>query len=303
MDFLRSCELIIGPLADWQGGGSTGEAVRIIADGTNNHLRVAFNVTKSIGGSPNKIDVAVWGLSQKTIQSIRGNLSKIQIVAGYSSAGDSAGLVASGGILAAIPERQGPDIVLKIIALDGYGGVVRGVYSRSFDGRTPMSVVVSDIASNLPGVTVGNIDVDGQLFQKGQQFSGSTADQLNRLADQNGFSWSIQDGVFQAISDKRDSGREFFFTSENNLISAVPLLNGPSAENVGVEITAKFDARMKPGDRMTIQSSVNPALNGSYKSTSVNLQFDSHGSASIKAQSLSSGSKGKVAGNVTVKKL
>lgn len=286
MDFLRYCELIIGPLADWQGGGSSGEAVRIIADGTNNHLRVAFNANKSIGGSPNKIDIAVWGLSQKTIQSVRGNLSKIQITAGYLSSGSSVGLVASGGVLAVIPERQGPDIVLKMTALDGYGGMVRGVYSRAFDGRTPVSVVVGDIASKLPGVTVGQIDVDGQLFQKGQQFSGSTTDQLNRLADQHGFSWSVQDGIFQALSDKRDSGRDFFFTSENNLISAVPLLNGPTAENVGVEIVAKFDARMKPGDRMTIQSSINPALNGSYKATSVNLAFDSHGAATLKAQSL-----------------
>lgn len=286
MDFLRYCELIIGPLADWQGGGSSGEAVRIVADGSNNHLRVAFNANKSIGGSPNKIDIAVWGLSQKTIQSIRGNLSKIQISAGYLSSDSSVGIVASGGILSAIPQRQGPDVVLKMTALDGYGGMVRGVYSRAFDGRTPISVVVQDIAANLPGVTIGQIDVDGQLFQKGQQFSGSTTDQLNRLADQNGFSWSVQDGIFQALSDKRDSGRDFFFTSENNLISAVPLLNGPTAENVGVEVVAKFDARMKPGDRMTIQSSINPALNGSYKATSVNLAFDSHGAATLKAQSL-----------------
>lgn len=286
MEFLRYCELIIGPLADWQGGGSSGEAVRVIADGTNNHLRVAFNANKTIGGSPNKIDIAIWGLSQKTIQSIRGNLSKVQVTAGYLSSSNSIGLVASGGILSAIPERQGPDVVLKLTALDGYGGMVRGVYSRAFDGRTPLSVVVQDIASNLPGVTVGQIDVDGQLFQKGQQFSGSTTDQLNRLADQHGFSWSVQDGIFQAISDKRDSGRDFFFSSESNLISAFPLLNGPTAENVGVEIMASFDARMKPGDRMTIQSSVNPALNGSYKSTSVNLAFDSHGAATLRAQSL-----------------
>ena len=286
MDFLRYCELVIGPLADWQGGGSSGEAVRIIADGTNQRLRVAFNANKSIGGSPNKIDIAVWGLSQKTIQSIRGNLSKIQITAGYSSSGDSVGLVASGGILSAVPSRQGPDIVLKMTALDGYGGMVRGVYSRAFDGRTPISVVVGDIAANLPGVTVGQIDVDGQLFQKGQQFSGSTTDQLNKLADQNGFSWSVQDGIFQAVSDKRDTGRAFYFSSDSNLLSAVPLLNGPTAENVGVEILAKFDARMKPGDRMVVSSSINPALNGSYKATSVNLAFDSHGAATLKAQSL-----------------
>ena len=286
MDFLRYAELIIGPLADWQTGGSSGEAIRIIADGTNQNLRVAFNATKGITGSPNKIDIGIWGLSQATRMAIRGNLTKVQVMAGYSSSGASLGLVASGAILSAIPERQGPDIVLKITALDGYGGMVRGAYSRAFGGQTPISSVVSDIAANLPGVTVGLIDVDGNLFQKGQQFSGATADQLNNLADQYGFSWSVQDGVFQAISDDRDSGRSFLFTSDRNLLSAAPLLNGPMADNVGVEITAKFDARMKPGDQMIIQSSVNPLLDGSYKVTSVNLQFDSHGQAMLKAQSM-----------------
>lgn len=286
MDFLRYCELIIGPLADWQGGGSAGEAIKVIADGTNRHLRVAFNSNKTISGSPNKTDIAIWGLSQKTIMAIRGNLTKVQLIAGYSSSASSVDLVASGGILAAIPERQGPDIVLKLTVLDGYGGMVRGAYSRAFDGRTPVSAVVRDIAGALPGTTIGLIDVDGQLFQKGQQLSGASTDQLNRLADQFGFSWSVQDGVFQAISDLRDTGREFLFTSDRNLISAVPLLNGPSADNVGVEITAKFDARMKPGDRMTVLSSVNPSLNGSTKATSVNLMFDSHGAAMLRAQSL-----------------
>lgn len=286
MDFLRYAELIIGPLADWQSGGSSGEAIRIIADGTNQNLRVAFNANKGITGSPNKIDLAIWGLSQKTRMAIRGNLTKIQVIAGYSSSAGSAGLVATGGILSAIPERQGPDIVLKITALDGFGGMVRGAYSRAFGGGTPISAVVSDIAGALPGVTVGLIDVDGNLFQKGQQFTGASSDQLNSLADQYGFSWSVQDGVFQAISDKRDSGRSFLFTSDRNLISAAPLLNGPMADNVGVEIMAKFDARMKPGDQMIVQSSVNPLLDGSYKSTSVNLQFDSHGPALLKAQSM-----------------
>lgn len=286
MDFLRYCEVIIGPLADWQGGGAVSQAVRIVADGTMRNLRVAFSAQKGITGSPNTLDMEIYGLSLVTMQSVRGNLSRIQVIAGYSSSADSASIVASGAILAAIPEMRGPDAVLTIKALDGYGGMVRSAYSRAFDGRTPISTVVADMAAALPGVTVGQIDVDGQLFQKGQQFAGPTTAQLNKMADQYGFSWSVQDGVFQAISDRRDSGRVFTFTSERNLISAVPLLNGPLAANVGVEIEAKFDARMKPGDRMVIDSRVNPALNGSYKATSVGLSFDSHGPASLKAQSL-----------------
>lgn len=286
MDFLRYCALTIGPLADWQGGGNPGNAVRILADGTQAGLRVAFNANKSLSGSPNKIDIAVWGLSLKTMQAVRGNLTKIQIEAGYTSSRDSASMVASGAILSAIPERQGSDIVLKMTALDGYGGMVRGAYSKAYAGGTPVADVVRDIAASMPGVTIGLIDIDGALYQKGQQLSGSSTEQLNKLADQFGFSWSVQDGIFQAVMDMRDTGREFFFSSSVNLISAVPLLNGPSADNVGVEIIAKFDARMRPGDRMTIDSGVNPAINGSYKSTSVNLSFDSHGAASLKAQSL-----------------
>lgn len=286
MNFLRFCEVIIGPLADWQGGGSTNEAIRIVADGTNRNLRVAFSVSKTIAGSPNKIDMAIWGLSQQTMMSIRGNLTRVQIVAGFESSADSVGLVASGAILSAVPQRQGADIVMNIQALDGFGGMVRGSYSRYFDGRTPINQVVQDIAASMPGVTVGQIDVDGQLFQKGQQFSGSSTAQLNKMADQYGFSWSVQDGVFQAVQDTRDTGRIFSFSSERNLISAQPLLNGPTADNVGVEIVAKFDARMKPGDQMIIDSSVNPSLSGTYKATSVTLAFDSHGAASLKAQSL-----------------
>ncbi|MNN37352.1 hypothetical protein D3C81_1512950 [compost metagenome] len=194
--------------------------------------------------------------------------------------------MASGAILSAIPDRQGSDVVLKMTALDGFGGMVRGAFTKSFAGGMPVADVVRDVAASMPGVTVGLIDVDGSLFQKGQQLSGTSTEQLNRLGDQFGFSWSVQDGILQAVMDDRDTGREFLFSSERNLISAVPLLNGPTADNVGVEIVAKFDARMKPGDRMTIESQINPALNGSYKSTSVNLTFDSHGQASLKAQSL-----------------
>lgn len=286
MEFLRYCEVTIGPLADWMGGGPKNQAVRIRADGTSNGLRVAFNINRTLTGSPNQIDLSIWGLSRSTIRSIRGNLSKIQIVAGYSSDPGSASLVGSGAILSAVPSRQGADIVMHITALDGYGGMVRGAFSKAFSGRTPVAAIVQEIAASMPGVTVGTVDVDGILFDKGQQFSGSSTAQLNKLADQYGFSWSVQDGIFQAVSDSRDTGRVFAFSSETNLISAMPLLNGPMAGNVGVEIVAKFDARMKPGDRMVVQSRINEDLNGSYKVTSVSASFDSHGGASIKAQSL-----------------
>lgn len=286
MDFLRRAELVVGPLADWQGGGSSSNAIRIIADGSSQRLRVAFSSQKTLTGDPNKTEISVFNLSPDTRQALRSNLTKVQLLAGYESSSDSVGLVATGALMGAISTREGADIVTRLTVLDGYGGMVRGAYSKSFSGGTDASTVVRDLATSMPGVTVGRIDVDGRLFSKGLQLSGATTSQLDKLADQFGFSWSVQDGFFQAISDKRDSGTAFSFDSETNLISAVPVLNGPLMVNVGIEVQAKFDARIKPGDRMIVRSRVNPQLNGSYKATSVALSFDSHGPASVRVQSL-----------------
>lgn len=285
-DFLRFCEVVIGPLADWQGGGNESSALRIVADGSESRLRVAFNANKTITGEPNKTDLMIWNLSRETRAALKANSTKARIAAGYSSDPSSAAIVCNGGLLAVTHERQGPDIVSKLLILDGYGGIVRGAYSRSFSGGTPVDAVVRDLAATLPGVSVGKIDVDGALPPKGLALAGASAQQLNKLADQHGFSWSVQDGVFQALSDKRDSGRAFGFDSTRNLISATPLFNGPLQVRVGVAVVAKFDARMRPGDRMVVKSTVNPSVNGDTKATSVNLSFDSHGAATLKAQSL-----------------
>lgn len=285
-DFNRYCELLIGPLADWQGGGDKGQAIRILADGSSNHLRVQFNSQKTVTGEPNKCEVSITGLSRETQHAIRANLTRVQVIAGYESSSSSAGLVCSGALMAAMSQRQGPDIVTKLIALDGMGGMTRGAYSKAFAGGTPVSQAVRELAASMPGVEVGQIKVTGNLFPKGLQLSGSSTSQLNKLADQYGFSWSVQNGVFQAIMDGQDSGEAYSFDTDTNMIACVPLLNGPLQVPIGVEVTAKFEARIRPGDRMVVRSSINPSLSGTYTATSVSSQFDSHGPASTKVQSL-----------------
>lgn len=284
-EFLRRCELLVGPLADWQ-TNNPAQALRIVADGSNSRLRVAFTANKTVTGEPNKTDLLLYNLSKETRQAIRANSTKVQILAGYASDTSSTGVVCNGGVLAVYSERQGPDIVTRLTVLDGWGGISRGAYSRAFAGGVPLGDVIRDVARNLPGVALGQIDVDGALGPKGASLGGSSQAVLNRLADTHGFSWSVQDGVFQAIADRRTTGRSFTFTSGNNLLSAVPLFNGPLQAKVGVQVTALFDARMRPGDEMRVQSQVNPSVNGTYKATSVTLTFDTHGPAQLRAQSL-----------------
>lgn len=284
-EFLRRCEITIGPLADQQGGGNVRNALLIVADGTQQRLRAAFSASKTLTGEPNKTEVLVYNLSRETRQAIRGNLARVRVTAGYSSDPASMALVASGALLSAVHYREGPDIVTHMTVLDGYGGLVYGVFSNSYAGGTPLNTIVRDVAQSMPGVEVGQVELPGVVPSKGVALAGAPNAQLNKLGDQHGFSWSVQNGVFQAIDDRRDTGRMHSFDSDYNLMSCMPLLNGPLQMQAGVEIQAKFDARVKPGDRMRIRSTIAPNLSGEYKVTSVNLSFDSHGPALLRAQS------------------
>lgn len=283
-DFLRYCELTIGPLADWQGKGNTGDAIRIRADGTAGRLRVQFQSVKSLSGDPNHTEIIIFNLSKELRASLRSNLTRVQVVAGYEDKPEV--LVAVGALTAATSTRQGPDIVTRLSVLDGFGGMVRGAIARSYSGSTALEQVVREAASTMPGVTVDKVQVVGRLPAKGVQLSGSSAAQLNKLADQFGFSWSVQNGVFQAIMDTADTGDQFNYASGANLIACGPLLAGPTQTASGIEITAKFDARVKPGDRLRVESTVNPQLSGTYKANAVTLEFDSHGAATLKAQAI-----------------
>ncbi|MBA3596477.1 MAG: hypothetical protein H0W40_03760 [Methylibium sp.] len=278
--------MLLGPLADWQGPGNRGDAVRVIADGSNERLRVQFNAQKSLTGSPNKTDLLITGLARDTQNALRGGYTSVQVVAGYSSDPSNAQVVAAGGLLGAFTSRQGADVVTHCTVLDGGGAMARGAYSRAFSGGTPVAQIVRDLAGALPGVTVGEIDVDGRLNAKGMQFAGATAGQLNKLADHFGFSWSVQGGRFQALSDTRALRTVYSFASESNLLSLTPILAGPLQAQTGVELLALFTPGVKPGDTVRVASALSPRLNGNYKATSVVQSFDSHGPATSKISCL-----------------
>lgn len=288
MNFIRRAEIILGPLADWQGGGPIAEAIKIVADGSNeNGLRAAFRVRKTITGEPNRINLALTNLSKNTRQSIRQGLTRIQINAGYINDPNGLSTVASGGVLSVVSQKSGPDNTLIISALDGYGGMIRSAYARSFVGGTSVASVVKDVAASMPGVTIGRIDIGkALLYSKGQHFTGAAPALLNRLADQYGFSWSVQDGIFQAIGETSSTGNQFPFQSGANLISVSPVLNGPLEARIGVKIDATFEARIKPGDRAVVASTITPDLNGQYVATAVDMSFDSHGGAGTTIESL-----------------
>lgn len=271
--FIRQVELLVGPLSEDAGGGSTSDALRIFSDGSRNGLRVKFSIKKTLTGAPNASVIEVMNLKRESMERIRASLAKVRLSVGWKNTGLS--LLASGGILSSLTEKDGTDSATKMQVLDGYGGQVKGVTNKTFGGNSSISDVVKELAQSMPGVNIGDIDVDGLIGSGGLSISDRSADALDKIASQYGFSWSVQDGTFQAIQDTRTFNRvSEISTRSRNLIRAVPILSGPMQIESGVEITAVMDSRVSPGNQVKLESAVNPNLNGIYKIHEVDFEGD-----------------------------
>ncbi len=261
---IRNIELLVGPLAEDQGGGPTSQALRLFSDGSRTGLRISFNVKKTLMSTPNVSSISIYNLRPATRERIRATLSRVRLSVGYENTGIN--VLSQGGILSSVTEKKPPEYATTLQILDGFGGQVKGISNVTFDGRIQVAEIVRTIAADMPGVEVGRIDIDGSVGSGGLSITDRTADALDALAMQFGFSWSIQDGVFQAISDRRSFNRTLTVSFRNRtLIQATPLLAGPMQIENGVEIVAILNPRVGPGDRVQLESEVNPGLNGVYK--------------------------------------
>lgn len=271
--FIRAVNLLIGPLTEPEGGGNSGDAFQIFSSGDRNSLRVKFSVKKTILGAPNLSTIEIYNLSRDSRERIRKSLTRVRLEVGYQNT--ELALLTQGGVKSVVTARRGSDTVTTISLLDGWGGQIRGITNRAYGPNRPVSEVIQDVASNMPGVTIGDIDIDGFIGRGGFVASDRSADILDRLAGQYGFSWSIQDGTFQAVSDNRALSRVVeLSTKQRNLIQAAPVLNGPQQIQTGVEIDGIINPRATPGHQVRLLSDLNPKLNQFYKIHEVDFNGD-----------------------------
>lgn len=271
--FIRRVELLIGPLREDQGGGSTARAFRILSTGDRNALRIRFSVKKTMLGPPNLTTIEIFNLSRDSRETIAKSLARVRLQVAYQNTDLS--LLTQGAIKSVVTDRRGSDLITTLVMMDGWGGQIKGFNNEAFGPNQPVSQVVRKVASAMPGVTIGEIDVDGTIGAGGYAVSDRSFDILDRLAGQYGFSWSIQNGTFQAVQDTRALKRVLeLSTRQRNLIKAVPVLNGPEQVQVALEVSAILNPRITPGHQIKLTSDLNPKLNGFYKVHEVDFDGD-----------------------------
>lgn len=274
IDFCREIEVVFGPLKEWEKNEGKAPLVRILSDGTPKTLRVRAQVSKTMLGVPNSSSISIWNLSRETRNSICQSQLNVQVYAGYK--GQKKELLFAGGILSVVVEKNGPDIITHLNGLDGQSNLLRSVVSQSFDQQIELKEVIKKIAAGIDGVNVKleDIKIDGKTGYSGIVASGNARAVLDKLGQQYGFNWFIENGNFKAVGDKQAFSNTVVLDGASRLKKVSPLLSGPAQAQIGVDIQAMYVPGVSPGNSIKVQSSVNPLLNGTYKIHNADFDLD-----------------------------
>lgn len=279
IDFCREIEVVFGPLKDWEKNEGKNPLVKVTSDGTPNTLRVRATVSKTMLGVPNSSSVSVWNLSRETRNAICQSQLSMKVYAGYK--GQQKELLFSGGVLSAVIEKNGADIVTHLNGLDGQSSLINSVVSQSFEQQIELKEVVKKVAAEIKGININpdEIDVDGEIGYSGIALSGPAKTVLDKLGQQYGFNWFIDNGNFKAVGDKKAFSNTVVLDGASRLKKVAPLLSGPAQAQIGVDIQAMYVPGVSPGNSVQVKSSVNPLLNGLYKIHNADFDLDTKSSS------------------------
>lgn len=275
--FLRKLVLTIGPVAEWQGATSGGgDVLELVSDGTQKSFKITASINKTVMGVPNPSTIAIYNLSAKTRGGIQKGLTKVVLEAGWHNT--TMHTVLQGSIMSVVNQKQGVDTITQISVLQGYGGMVRGISSKSYGEGVPVKEALKDMAKDMPGVNVTDTlikDIKGYIGKGGWSFAGLAKDGLTKLSEEFGFSWTVEGGSLRALGDKATFDSVVTLNGQNGGLQEIaPVLQGPTQTQTGVKIKALYVPSVTAGGIVRVESVVNPQMNGDYKVHTINISLD-----------------------------
>jgi hypothetical protein len=258
--FIRQCALYVWPT---QTPAATTSAMKFFGDGSLSSYYLRFRINRQLIGIPSESEIVLKNLKPATRAALATQQCAVRLDAGWADYGIQT--IFMGNLLSAVSERQGPDITTTLKCMTGLPAFTESVVTQTYGAGTPVSVVVKDLAGKLPGVTIDQARISSVLASEsigfgGLSFACMTREALDRLANQYGFSWSVQDGVFQALTDGQSSSKPALLLSskDGTLMNVVPVLYGPLQFVTGVRAKALLVPNVLPGDPVKIHSDILP---------------------------------------------
>ena len=213
-------------------------------------LRITFEITKDQMGYPNLAKIDIWNLNRNNQNRIKNVFDKVLLRAGYDN--DNAGLLFSGQIRNVIKVRQDADMITRIWAATDDQGFKEGFLNYTAAADTQIKTIIEEAAKTFGDVVIGRIDeLTGSNKIMGETFSGSTRSILDRLKDDYGFDWFVDDGKLNVLTPTGTLNTE----QTAVIISSITGMIGvPGITERGVIAKTLLDHNIKVGKLIKIES-------------------------------------------------
>lgn len=270
----RELVIEIGPFSEWQGKlAESLVGVRIVSNGSLGTMKASVRCQKNSIEFPNDAVIRIWNLSPKTRKSFKKAGLFVRVYAGYE--GMSHEQIFTGSLMQTVNKRSGADIITTLTCQTGGSALAMSTFSKTYEQGVPVSSIVLEMASEIKGVVVDprNISVNGTIGYKGFSYAGSTQNGLSKLANQFGFSWTIDNGIFKATDDKtKPTQTTILLNRDSGLIEVSPRMFGINQAQEGVDISCLYTQGIEAGRTVRVESLVDPEINGNY--TCHTIEYD-----------------------------
>ena len=229
-------------------------------------LGVAFNITRSTNREPNKAEVRVLNLAERS----RSQFSDERAVAVSLSAGhlnDNISLLYQGDLRFSATVNQGVNWVTSFSTGDGSKAAKTARINKSFKRAKPADLLrelgdVLGAAGIGPGniqdkINEGGIVAGLNEYLGGVVLSGLAVDVMTQVITSLGYEWSIQDEQIQILRPNE--------TTSDTILKINPssgLIGSPQVGKKGlVKFRILLDGRAKPGGPINLEAKNFPAGN------------------------------------------
>jgi len=234
-------------------------------------MQIVFEVTKSIRGGLNKMNIQITNLAESKRLSLvkdaeQRKIMPIGLSVGYQ---DRIELIFKGTIHTGSNSRQGPDLLTSLECLDGGEDFLNSFTARTVEGgRRAIDAALED----MPNTGTGKI-TDRPVLTRPKVLVGNSARLIDDMVGP-GETWYIDDEQLYVIKDNEvTSGLKPVVSAATGLIST------PTRDSKLVTFETLMNPSVKIGGLASLKSSTAPHLDGIYRIETISYSGDNYGAA------------------------
>lgn len=213
-------------------------------------LRIKFKVKKTGVMTPNAADIIVYNVDPDTQKLIQNEYTNVLLQAGYVG---NYGLIFKGNIKQFITGRESAtDTFINLNCGDGDRAYNFAIINQTIKSGVTPQIQLNAALTSMSGMGVSSGYTGAlpqQALPRGKVIYGNTRDQLKKLADTYGFTWSVQDGNLVFLSQGTYLPNQVVV-----LTSKTGMIGTPQQTTEGIDVKCLLNPNLKVHGRVQIDN-------------------------------------------------